>query len=161
MRENIFLGDGLFGSRKVVALGQYSYPVSYPWQGPSTPFMRPPSMQPQPIFQRPAQPGPMTFTRPTSQPIAAGGSALHCYYCEGLSGFPTYWLSEAQADQWNRDRDARCSQVADGNCQQKYNEPQTQQVDFRSFNALNFPSATTYAPMMSGRIKVQNPELIG
>jgi len=163
MRQNVFLGDGPFGSRQVAVLGQYSYPVSYPGVGPSTPFMRASSLQPQPIYQRPAQPSEARMiTRPTSQPMAVGGSDVHCYFCENLPDAPTYWMSEAQAAQWNKDRDARCNQVNSLECERKYNQMQAQQqANLRNFNVINFQSSTTYAPVMSGRIPVQNPGLVG
>lgn len=172
MRQNVFLGDGPFGSQMASVLGQYSYPMQRPGNvGPSRSL--PPSplparrLSPQYIPQyswnqsprlraTPAQ----AFTRPTGQPTAAGSSDVHCYYCEGLPEFPTYWMSEAQAEQWNKDRDSRCVKVNESECQKKYGQAQAN-LRYSGFNAFNLPGSTTYASTMSGRIPVQNPELIG
>lgn len=95
------------------------------------------------------------ITRPTAQPTAAGSSDLHCYFCGNLEDKPTYWMSEAQAAQWNASRNADCVQVSSTECQKKYG-----QINF-GFNAFNLPGSATYASTLSGRIPVQNPELLG
>lgn len=183
MDNNIFMGGGFFGSRgtpvvgpslgKVRVLGAYgaSRPVqftpnriqtSYSWNQ----------------FSRPINQAVPRVTRPTSQPIAAGESELGCYFCANLGGSPTYWMSGAQAGQWNQDRNAGCEKVSDKECQKKYSQMQAnQQASIRrtGFNAFNLPgaanvaqsafnnlpSSTTFASALSGRIRVQNPELLG
>lgn len=176
--NNIFMGGGFFGSRQLPvvgpALGQLR--TGYSWNQFSRPMNQSVSrMAPRGLVR----PGPVSrATRPTSQPISAGESEVGCYFCTNLGGAPTYWMSGAQADQWNQDRNAGCEKVSDKECQRKYSQMQAnQQAAIRrtGFNAFNLPGATnvapsafnnfssptTYASSLSGRIRVENPELIG
>jgi hypothetical protein len=155
MRQNIFMGGGFFAPMQAPSfrpvLGQFQ------WNRFSRPI--------QSSYQWTPRPGPIQrITRPTGQPAAAaaGASDVHCYFCENLPGAPTYWLSEAQASQWNSARDARCEQVSVENCRQKYGQLRAQQqASFRrvapSFTQYAVP---TYGSMLTG-IRVENPELIG
>jgi hypothetical protein len=151
MRQNIFLGGGPFGSQQVAVMGPTLGQIqsSYQWNTFARPLQSTYQWAPRPS---PAQ----RLTRPTGRPTAAAAgssSDVHCYFCSGLSGAPTYWMSEAQSNQWNQDRDAKCEKVKESDCREKYGQmpAQTQQANLRrtGFNVINFPNATTYAPAMS------------
>lgn len=146
MRQNIFLGGGPFGSQQVAVLGPTlgQIPNSYQWNTFARPLQSSYRWAPRPS---PAQ----RLTRPVSQPTAAaagGDSDVHCYFCPGLSGAPTYWLSGSQAAQWNQDREARCEKVNSKECQEKYGQMRAN-IRPAGFNVINFPNATTYASSMS------------
>lgn len=170
MRGNLFMGDGFFGQSqgalpRQVALsqrGRYGYrPSAY-----ATPPARRWSSQSTPETHR---------TSPTAQPTASKGSEVGCYFCAGLDGAPTYWMSEAQADTWNQMRNAQCTKVPVKECQQKYGQMRSQasaRLTRTGFNAFNLPAAAVAAPvtmttpggygatMMSG-ISISNPEFLG
>jgi hypothetical protein len=170
MRQNIFMGGGFFGpARSPIAapeLGQLRYGYQQSWARPMTQqWTRRPS---------PAQ----RVTRPTSQPTAAAGSGseVGCYFCPDLPGAPTYWMSADQVRQWNDRYGAGCVPVKAQECQNKYGQLRSQpQARLRQtgFNAFNLPpaaqmtapltqyAAPTYGSMMTGRIRVENPELVG
>lgn len=176
MRQNIFLGGGPFGSQQVAVLGPTLGQVRSGYQWNRTDRTVESSR-----YNWTPRPGPTQFraaptARPSVVPAAAGGGDIGCYFCANLGGAPTYWMSGNQAQQWNNDRNAGCERVDDKECQRKYSQMQTrQQASIRrtGFNPFSLPSTqvttsamaptatSTYAPMMSGRIRVQNPELIG
>lgn len=169
MRQNIFLGGGPFGSQQVAVLGPTLGQVRSGYQWNRTVESSRYNLTPRPSQTQ------FRTARPSVTPVA-GGSDVGCYFCANLGGAPTYWMSGNQAQQWNNDRNAGCERVDDKECQRKYSQMQTrQQANIRrtGFNPFSLPSTqvttsamaptatSTYAPMMSGRIRVQNPELIG
>lgn len=149
MQQNVFMGAGFFGSRQLPVVGPTlgQFQTGYQWNRGARPIQS---------RQWAPRPGPIQrITRPTSQPTAASGSDVGCYFCGNLPGAPTYWLSGNQADQWNRDRDARCEKVDAKDCREKYGQLRAQQqasIRRTGFNAFNLPGAATYAPMMTGGV---------